>query len=173
MKTTHIRDERPEDIRSVYELTSLSFQNHPYSQHTEQLIVDALRDAGALTVSLVAELDGHVVGHVAVSPVSISDGSRNWYGLGPISVTPDKQRQGIGSMLMREAMERMKILNGQGCVLVGDKAFYGRFVLQNYMGLIHEGVPQEFVLALSLDLRPEARMPKGIVAFHGAFLVTA
>lgn len=173
MKTPHIRDERPEDIRAIYELTSLAFQNHPYSQHTEQLIIDALRDAGALTISLVAELDGQVVGHVAVSPVSISDSSMNWFGLGPISVTPDKQRQGIGSMLMRAVIERMKTLGGKGCVLVGDRAFYGRFGFQNPLELTHEGVPQEFVLALNFDLRPEARMPKGAVTFHSAFLVTA
>ena len=70
---------------------------------------------------------------------------------------------------MREAIERMKTLNGQGCVLVGDKAFYGRFEFQNNPKLIYEGIPQEFVLLLNFGLR----MSKGVVIFHKAFLVTA
>ncbi|WP_298034767.1 hypothetical protein [uncultured Desulfovibrio sp.] len=74
---------------------------------------------------------------------------------------------------MRAVIERMKTLGGKGCVLVGDRAFYGRFGFQNPLELTHEGVPQEFVLALNFDLRPEARMPKGAVTFHSAFLVTA
>ena len=56
----------------------------------------ALRAAEALTVSLVAELDGRVIGHIAFSPVAISDGTQDWYGLGPVSVLPEYQRQGIG-----------------------------------------------------------------------------
>jgi putative acetyltransferase len=66
--------------------------------------VDALRKAGALSISLVAEQAGEVVGHVALSPVSISDGSADWYGLGPIFVRPELQGRGIGSLLMNVAI---------------------------------------------------------------------
>lgn len=66
------------------------------TDHTEQLVVAALRQAGALSLSLVAEDAGVLVGHVAASPVSLSDGTPNWYGIGPISVMPAQQRQGIG-----------------------------------------------------------------------------
>jgi len=65
------------------------------SSHTEQFIIEALRDAKALTVSLVAEEHGRVVGHIAFSPVSMSDGTDGWYGLGPVSVLPGPFRKNI------------------------------------------------------------------------------
>ena len=80
-----IRDEKPSDREVISDGTSAAFRNLAISNHTEQFIIRALRDAGALTVSLVAEIDGRVVGHIAFSPVTISDGSSDWYSLGPIS----------------------------------------------------------------------------------------
>ncbi|MFX5839845.1 N-acetyltransferase, partial [Acinetobacter baumannii] len=81
-----IRFEIPEDVVRIHALTAAAFLNAPHTDHTEQFVVDALRSANALTISLVAEEGGEIVGHVAVSPVSISDGSSGWFGLGPISV---------------------------------------------------------------------------------------
>src|SRR4030066_1845957 len=78
-----IRDETAADIPIIAEVTVAAFETLAISNHTEQFIIAALRAAKALTVSLVAELDGRVVGHIAFSPVIISDGTRNWYGLGP------------------------------------------------------------------------------------------
>ena len=78
------------------------------SNHTEQFIIDALRSAKALTVSLVAEADGIVVGHIAFSPVTMSDGTKDWYGLGPVSVHPDFQRKGIGKALIQEGLSRLR-----------------------------------------------------------------
>ena len=95
-----IRNETTSDIEAISEVTIAAFQNLPISNHTEQYIINALRDANALTISLVAEVDGIVVGHIAFSPIAISDGSLNWYGLGPISVLPKYQKQGIGKSLI-------------------------------------------------------------------------
>ncbi len=96
---------------------------HPQYVGWEQFIVEALRDARALTVSLVAEQDGRIVGPVAVSPVSISDGTSatsdtsdtsdassasRWVRLGPTSVAPECQRQGIGSLLIQAALRRLR-----------------------------------------------------------------
>ena len=97
-----ISNEQPEDIDTITRLTTAAFENEAHSSHTEQFIVNALRHCGQLTVSLVAVEDGEVVGHVAISPVRISSSSSGWYGLGPISVWPD--RQGIGSALMKAAV---------------------------------------------------------------------
>ena len=83
----NIRDETLADVDAITEVTIAAFKTLAISSKTEQFIVRALRDAGALTVSLVAEIDGRVVGHIAFSPVTISDGSIGWYGLGPISVS--------------------------------------------------------------------------------------
>ena len=89
-----IRSETDADVSAITEVTIAAFETLEVSQHTEQFIIQALRAANALTVSLVAELDAHVIGHIAFSPVTISDGTRNWYGLGPVSVLPAFQRQG-------------------------------------------------------------------------------
>ena len=160
-----IRSETGADVGAIAEVTVAAFRTLAISNHTEQFIIAALRAAKALTVSLVAELDGRVVGHVAFSPVTISDGTQNWYGLGPLSVLPEYQRQGIGKALIREGLSRLKDLNVQGCCLVGHPEYYKRFGFKNIPGLVHEGVPQEVFLALSLD----GHAPQGIVEFHEGF----
>lgn len=163
-----IRGERASDVEAIDRVTRAAFENHPYSRQTEQFIIRALRAAGALALSLVAEEEGRVVGHAAFSPVTISDGSPDWFGAGPLSVLPGLQKQGIGTSLMREGLARLKAAGAGGCVLVGDPAFYGRFGFRSEPGLVHEGVPQQYVLALSLD----GSKPQGIVAFHPAFSAT-
>jgi len=80
-----IRSETSADVSAIAEVMVAAFKTLAISNHTEQFIIAALRAAKALTVSLVAEVDGRVVGHIAFSPVMISDGSPNWYGLGPVS----------------------------------------------------------------------------------------
>ena len=70
-------------------------------------------------MSLVAEVDGRVVGHIAFSPVAMSDGTNHWYGLGPVSVLPQCQRRGIGKALIQEGLARLKELGAKGCCLVG------------------------------------------------------
>ena len=97
----HIRAELANDIPQIHTLTQTAFLTAAHTSHTEHLIVDALRQAEALSVSLVAEEAGQIVGHVAVSPVRISSGAEHWYGLGPVSVLPEMQRLGIGSRLIR------------------------------------------------------------------------
>jgi len=114
-----IRNETDADVSAITEVTVAAFKTLEISNHTEQFIIAALRTAKALTVSLVAELDGRVIGHIAFSPVTISDGTPNWYGLGPVSVLPAYQRQGIGKALIREGLSRLKDMNAKGCCLVG------------------------------------------------------
>jgi putative acetyltransferase len=146
-------------------VTVAAFETMEISSHTEQFIVEALRRAGALTVSLVAEVDGRVVGHIAFSPVAISDGTEDWFGLGPVSVLPEYQRRGIGKALIREGLSRLKKQRAKGCCLVGHPQYYRKFGFQNVSGLIHEGVPQEVFFALAFD----GHFPKGDVTFHEGF----
>jgi len=89
-----IRKETASDVAAIAEVTIAAFKTLPISNHTEQFIINALRAADALTVSLVAEIEGRVVGHIAFSPVTISDGAIGWYGLGPVSVLPEYQKKG-------------------------------------------------------------------------------
>ena len=161
-----IRNETTSDIEAISEVTIAAFQNHPISNHTEQFIINALRESNALTISLVAEVGGQVVGHIAFSPVTISDGSLNWYGLGPISVLPEYQKQGIGKSLIHEGLSLLKALGGEGCALVGDPNYYERFGFRNIPDLIHNGIPQEVVLVLPFD----KKIPQGTVVFHEGFL---
>ena len=81
-----IRPETSTDIGAITEVTVAAFETLEISNHTEQFIIEALRTAKALTVSLVAEMNRSVIGHLAFSPVTISDGTQDWYGLGPVSV---------------------------------------------------------------------------------------
>jgi putative acetyltransferase len=161
-----IRNETISDIAAINEVTIAAFKSLPISNHTEQYIINALRDADVLTISLVAEVNGKVVGHIAFSPVMISDGSLNWYGIGPVSVLPEFQRQGIGKALIREGLSLLKTRGGQGCALVGDSNYYKRFGFRNIPDLIHEGIPQEVFFALPFN----ENIPQGIVEFHKGFL---
>lgn len=161
----NIRNETPADVAAIADVTIAAFRTMAISRHTEQFIIAALRAANALTISLVAEVQGRVVGHIAFSPIMISDGIANWYGLGPVSVLPQYQRQGIGSALIREGLSRLKAMNAQGCCLVGHPEYYKRFGFKSPEGLAHEGVPAEFFFALTFD----GRIPQGTVQFHEAF----
>ena len=160
-----IQDETDADAGAISEVTVAAFKSLEISNHTEQFIISALRAAKALTVSLVAKVDGRVIGHIAFSAVAISDGTRNWYGLGPVSVLPEYQRQGIGKALMQEGLSRLKNMNAQGCCLAGHPDYYRKFGFENMPGLVLEGVPQEFFFALSFD----GHIPQGTVTFHDAF----
>jgi len=164
-----IRKEAPEDVSLIDAVTAAAFLNAPHSSHTEQHIVNALRRAGALTISLVAELDGVLVGHIALSPVSISDGSMHWFGLGPISVLPAHQGHGVGSALMAAALAALRQQGAQGCVLLGDPGYYGRFGFRATPDLVLPGVPNEYFQALNFG----TTTPRGIVAYHPAFEATS
>ncbi|MBA3075229.1 MAG: N-acetyltransferase [Anaerolineae bacterium] len=163
-----IRDETEYDCATITELTAKAFETLEISDHTEQFVVLGLRAADALTVSLVAELDGQVVGHIAFSPVTLSDGTTDWYGLGPVSVLPEVQRMGIGAALIKEGLSRLKVLGAKGCCLVGHPEYYGKFGFMNTNEFMLEGVPSEAFFALSFD----GKMPKGKVTFHNAFFAT-
>ncbi|QKI88791.1 GNAT family N-acetyltransferase [Thiomicrorhabdus xiamenensis] len=160
-----IRDERTDDIPFITKVTLTAFSTLEISDHTEHWVIDALRDAGALTLSLVAVSDGQVVGHIAFSPVSVSDGTQGWYGLGPVSVLPDFQSQGIGSALINEGMSRLKALKAKGCCLVGHPSYYPRFGFKNIAQLSVDGIPQEAFFVYSFD----GTYPSGKVQFHPAF----
>jgi putative acetyltransferase len=160
-----IRSETATDGNAIGEVTVAAFKTLAISSHTEQFIVEALRAAKVLAVSLVAEMDGRIVGHTAFSPVTMSDGTPDWYGLGPVSVLPAYQRQGIGKALIREGLSRLREMNARGCCLVGHPEYYRKFGFQNTPGLVLEGVPPEVFFALSFD----GRYPQASVIFHEGF----
>ncbi len=160
-----IRAERPEDAAGIEAVTVAAFAGHPHSNQTEHVIVARLRADSALTLSLVAEEGGEVVGHIAFSPVSIDDGAADWYGLGPVSVSPAAQGKGIGSALIREGLDRMAAAGAKGCVVMGDPAFYKKFGFRNEDGIVFPGCAPQYFLALALS----GQMACGNVRYHEAF----
>lgn len=161
----NIRPEAGTDVGAIREVTVAAFATLEISNQTEHFIVEALRTARALTISLVAEADAKVVGHIAFSPVTISDGTPGWYGLGPVSVLPVCQGQGIGKALIQKGLDRLRDLDARGCCLVGHPEYYRKFGFRNVTGLVLEGVPPEFFFALAFA----GHTPQGTVGFHKAF----
>jgi putative acetyltransferase len=160
-----IRNEIPADAPAIEAVTISAFLSAPHSGHNEQLIVSALREAGQLTVSLVAVAEGNVIGHVAASPVSLSEGTPGWCGLGPLSVLPPYQGRGVGARLMREALRVLREKGAAGCVVLGEPAYYGRFGFLADPALVFPGVPPEYFQALSFG----PSRPRGVVSYHAAF----
>ena len=138
----------------------------PFSDGDEARIIDALREAGALSISLVAiATDGELVGHVAFSPVGIDGQPGDWYGLGPLSVAPRMQRRGVGSALITKGLDRLRELMAAGCVLLGNPDYYRRFGFLSDPKLTYQGQPNPGFQRLVL-MGPPA---KGDVSFHPAF----
>jgi len=166
-----LREETATDIDAISELTYQAFENHPHhepgAKPTEHLIVKRLRNNGALTLSLVAEAQGAIVGHIAFSPVSINGQAGHWFGLGPVSVLPSHQRQGIGSQLIRQGLKTLTAQGAEGFVLLGDPQYYGRFGFRAQPGLVLPGVPAEYFVVL--PVAQDSPLPEGQVAYHSAF----
>ncbi|KAB8227289.1 GNAT family N-acetyltransferase [Aspergillus alliaceus] len=161
----HVRPETQEDTTAIERVTIAAFLNTKHSSATEQYIVRDLRESKQLSISLVAEMNDNVVGHVAISPVHISDASTDWYGVGPVSILPEYQRQGIGSLLMKRALHDLQTRNAAGCVVLGDPAYYTRFGFRVEPSLQFPDVPAEYFMALTF----RGLVPNGTVTYSKAF----
>jgi len=167
MSRVKIRPESSSDVSGIRTVNIEAFSDHPISQHTEHLIVDGLRAAGALEVSLVAVEEGGVSGYVAFSRAEVGDSANAWYLLGPVAVLPTRQGEGIGSALVEAGLREIRSRGAAGCVLVGDPGYYGRFGFTTHPDLEYEGVPHEYVLGL----RFTDEEPCGFIRAHPAFAV--
>lgn len=161
----HIRPEHADDANAISALIERAFASAPHSNGSEQFIVTALRKAGALTVSLVAERAGRLQGHIAFSPVSVTDRSLDWYGLGPVAVEPSAQGVGIGSALIKAGLSALRDIGAAGCVVLGEPEYYGRFGFRHIATLRYPGPPPEYFLAQPFG----NSMPGGEVSYHGSF----
>ena len=165
MTAISLRPEATQDHASIFDVTEAAFRDMPYADGDEAELVGKLRDAGDLMLSLVAENGGQIVGHIAFSPVTISDGSGNWYGLGPVSVTPELHGQGIGFRLVQRGIADMRALGAKGIVLLGDPKYYGRFGFRHEPQLAYPGPPAEYFQCMVL----EGDLPSGVVSYAPAF----
>ncbi len=165
MSQLQIRAEEPSDVESIGPLITRAFASAPHSDGTEATIVQRLRRAGALTLSLVAFQWETVVGHVAFSPVTVDGQGLEWYGLGPVAVEPTLQRGGIGRALIEEGLARLRQMGAQGCVVLGEPEYYGRFGFAATPLLTLDGVPAEYFQALPFA----DETPRGTVEYQPAF----
>lgn len=124
MAALSIRDERPGDEAAIFAVNEAAFK-----QPAEARLVDALRAAGAHVVSLVAEVDGEVVGHILFSEVTLDPprGVVDMVGLAPVAVRPGLQGGGIGGALIEEGLRRCGKLGYGAAVLLGHPSYYPRF----------------------------------------------
>jgi len=178
-------------------LTQRAFAEVPYSDHNEHIIIEKLRRDGCLALSLVALIRSSpeesqnstqssqtIVGHVAISPISTSSGDEHWYGLGPVSVSPAHQRRGIGSKLVRAALQKIaeKKTQANGCVVLGDPSFYQRFgfkAAETTTSMLNAPTPsqlhlkgiesQEHFMSLAFAPNVNGKPASGEVFYHRAF----
>ena len=165
MTELEIRKERDSDFDVIRSLTEQAFRDMPYAGGNEQDVIDRLRAANALTLSLVAVLDEMLVGHIAFSPAQAGDGSFPWYALGPVSVVPERQREGIGSALIERGLAQLRNLDALGCILTGNPAYYIKFGFQLTPENAPTNEPAEFFMLKPLS----DKTPEGRFAFHAAF----
>ena len=164
-RVVQIRPENSADVSAISSLVERAFATGPKSDGREHLIVLALRKAGALTISLVAEETGQLQGHIAFSPVTVAGCSQRWYGLGPVAVEPSVQRIGIGSTLVRAGIGKLKDMGAAGCVVVGAPGYYGRFGFIHVASLKYPGLSPKHFMAQTFG----EPMPSGEVSYHAAF----
>lgn len=169
MATIRIRRERSSDVDAIRELIRSAFSDMPYADGDEADLVEALRSQEALSVSLVAEREGTIVGQVTFSPARASGAALGWYGLGPLAVLPAHQRGGIGSALVRAGLDAILDLGAGGCILVGDPSYYSRFGFRLSPEHTPPGQPREFFMVKSL----RGQLPVGPIRFHDAFGASA
>lgn len=119
-----IRTEDPADVPAIYQLNAAAFKGD-----AEARLVGALRTNGALLLSLVAEADGELVGHISFSPVVIDSEASSLVGVGlaPLAVAPRHQRHGVGSKLVEEGLRCLRAAGHRWCVVLGHANYYPRF----------------------------------------------
>lgn len=165
MRPPIIRPERPDDTEAIRLVTYEAFKGMPFADGDEHELVGALRDSGALAVSLVADLDGRIIGHIAISPATSGDGLSGWYALGPVSVLPERQRLGVGSTLITEAMLQLEADGAMGCILTGDPDYYTRFGFEPAPEFAPADEPAEYFMIKIIS----TGVPQGRFRFHEAF----
>ncbi|GAJ92195.1 N-acetyltransferase [Agrobacterium rhizogenes] len=160
-----IRHETPEDVDAIHDLTWTAFKPMPFSDDTEVDILRTLRASGDLAISLVAEEDGKILGHVAFSRVKIDGVDNGWFGLGPISVAPERQRQGIGKALIAKGLELLDGMGASGCALIGNPNVYRHAGFESDGRLTYQDLDTKYVQRFVL----RGPIPSGALQFAPAF----
>lgn len=147
---TTIREENKKDYLSIFDLIKKAFKDQEYSDHKEHFLVEKLRKSEAFVpeLSLVAEIENNIVGHILLTEIKIktSDDEITSLALAPVSVLPEFQGKGIGGKLIKEAHQRAKDLGYQSIILLGHENYYPRFGYK---------LAEEFGISLPFDVPTE------------------
>jgi putative acetyltransferase len=165
MQPFSIRHERPEDFAAIHDLIRRAFAPMPFADGTEQDLPNKFRTAGILSLSLVAETDGMIAGHVALTPATHESGVAGWFALGPIAVEPDLQRKGIGTALIAEAKAWLVARGATGCILMGDTDYYPRHGFKPTPECAPLNEPAEHFMVIEMT----DAAPRGQFSFHPLF----
>jgi len=151
-----IRAEKPEDISSIYEVNKLAFE-----RDSEAKLVDVLRAREDFIpeLSLIATINDKIVGHILLSKISIVNEDQKKHeslALAPVSVIPECQKQGIGKMLITNALDKAKDLGYESVIVLGHKDYYPKFGfgLASHWGIKAPfDVPEDHFMAIELKKR--------------------
>ncbi len=162
-----LREEIPNDISHIHSLTEAAFRDMPYAGGDEQDVIDRLRDAGALTLSMVALFEGKIVGQITFSPATSRNGADSWLALGPVSVMPEFQGRGIGSRLIENGLARFRQAGYKGCILTGNPDYYCRFGFEKAPQNAPANEPAEYFQLISFTGSPTTATFEFHPAFYG------
>jgi len=164
-----IRPENTDDIKRIREINTSAF-----GEVSEADLVDALRESGVPIISLVAEEDKTVIGHIMFSPVTINNGCSaiSVAGLAPMAVLPEFQRKGVGSMLVKEGLKHCKQTGYSAVVVLGHPEYYPRF---GFLPSVIYGIKSEYDVPenvfMILELSDGALKDcHGTVKYHEVFM---
>jgi len=163
----NIRPEQPSDLAAIHAINTAAFETED-----EAILVDTLRVQADPVVSLVAELNGELVGHILCSPVTLS-GHEDilMMGLAPMAVVPEHQHMGIGSALVFAGIEACRQLGMKAIVVLGHPAYYPKFgfMASSRYGIVSEyDVPEGVFMVL--EIKEDVLNGKsGTISYHGVF----
>lgn len=157
-----IRQEKEGDEAAIVDVIARAFEGKSFAEDSDRWLVDRLREAGGLVLSLVATQGNKIIGQVALSPAKVGDAK--YLCIGPIAVLPDVQGKGIGSALMGHALGVAQAYGRDGVVLQGDLNYYSRFGFKVFDGVTYAGDGAEYI-----QLLPFEDAPSGEAVFHRVF----
>ncbi len=172
--SVRIRREQPGDEVAIREVTSLAFESSEFGHNGEAGLVEKLRSQNAVSISLVAECDARIVGHILFSPATIEWSCRRCEGLGlaPLSVIPEFQRNGIGSRLMKEGLAAAAESSTEFVIVLGHPEFYPKFgfapASATNVACEFDDVPDEAFM-IRWFKQPSSGDAQGVARYHPVF----
>jgi len=172
--TVRIRPEQSGDEAIIREVTQKAFDASEYGHNGEARLIDQLRSEGAAAISLIAEIERQIVGHILFSPARIDWNGRSSSGLGlaPVSVLPEFQRQRIGSRLIEAGFEAITGSPHEFVIVLGHPEYYPKFgfvpASSSNITCEFEGVPDEAFLIRWLN-KPSTSSDRGLAKYHPVF----